>query len=59
MNKLLGMLGLAYRAGAISSGTNAAVDALRSGKAVFVIAASDISSNTRKLITDKIGRAHV
>lgn len=53
MNKLLGALGLAMKAGALVCGTNNVLDVIRKGKAKLVLLANDISENTRKLLTDK------
>ena len=55
MTKLLGMLGLAKKAGRLVVGTKNAIAAVRGGKAKLVIAASDISDATRKRISDKTG----
>lgn len=53
LNKLLGALGLALKAGALVCGTNNVLDAVRNGQAKLVLLANDISDNTRKLLTDK------
>ena len=53
MKKPLGILGLANKAGAVASGTNNVLNAVRSGKARLVILANDISDNTAKLLTNK------
>ncbi|MBQ0092061.1 MAG: ribosomal L7Ae/L30e/S12e/Gadd45 family protein [Clostridiales bacterium] len=53
MTKAEGVIGLARRAGQIAVGTNGTLDAIRSGKAKLVLIASDVSENTRKLLTDK------
>ncbi len=52
MKKLLGMLGLAKRAGKISTGTFICEKMIKSKKARLVILASDASSNTEKQIKD-------
>ena len=52
LDKALGMLGLAKRAGKISGGSELCEAAVRSGSAKLVIIASDISENGRKAITD-------
>ncbi len=52
MDKALGLLGLACRAGRISGGSDAAEDAVRSGKAELVIIAEDTSANGKKAICD-------
>lgn len=51
--KLLGLLGLAQRAGKLKSGEFSAEKSLQSGKAELVIIAGDASDNTRKKFTDK------
>jgi len=53
MNKVLGILGLAKRAGALAIGTNSVLESVRKGKALLVLIASDASSNTQKQLTDK------
>ena len=54
MNKnTLGVIGLAYRARGIATGTNQVLEAIRARKAKLVIIASDVSENTRKNLTDK------
>ena len=50
MEKIFGMLGLARRAGKLIYGSDAAVNAVRSGKAKAVILAADASDRTKKLI---------
>lgn len=52
MDKLLGMLGLACRAGKIAVGTKAATDSIRSEKAKLALLASDAAPNASKRITD-------
>lgn len=52
MDKALGLLGLAKRAGRISGGSELCEAAVRAGTAKLVIIASDISDNGRKAITD-------
>ncbi len=52
MDKALGLIGLAKRAGRIAAGEEAVKDSVRFGKAQVVILASDASDNTRKNITD-------
>ena len=52
MNKLLGMMGLAKKAGQVSVGTEPCRDAMRAGKARLVIMACDVSENTAKRIGD-------
>jgi ribosomal protein L7Ae-like RNA K-turn-binding protein len=51
--KLLGLLGLAQRAGKLKSGEFSAEKSLQSRKAKLVIIAGDASDNTRKKFTDK------
>lgn len=53
MNKILGILGLAKRAGALAVGTNSVLEAVRKGKALLVLIASDVSDNTKKQLHDK------
>lgn len=50
INKIFGLIGLAKRAGRVSCGEAACKDAIRFGKAKFVIIASDASENTAKSI---------
>ena len=50
---ILRMLGLARRARKLAVGTDAAIDAARSGKAAVVVLASDASERTKKQIGDK------
>ena len=50
MNKLLGMLGLAKRAGKVSTGTFICEKMIKSGAARLVILAEDASDNTAKAI---------
>jgi len=52
-DKVMGMLGLARRAGKIIFGSDAAVSAVRSGGAKLVIMAEDASERTKKLMTNK------
>ncbi len=52
MDKFLGMLGLAHKAGKTAVGTKAATDSIRSGKARLAILASDTAENARKRIKD-------
>lgn len=51
--KLLGALGLAARAGKIVFGTQNVCDALKEGRVLLVIEASDNSENTRKRLSDR------
>lgn len=52
-NKLLSMLGLCRRAGAMVIGTDLVTKSLPSGRVRLVIYADDSSQNTEKKITDK------
>lgn len=47
-NKILGLLGMAKRAGFIIQGFDAAVKATADKKAVLVLAAEDVSEKTKK-----------
>ncbi len=53
MSNVLGILGLARRAGAIAIGTNSVLEAVRKGKAKLVLLAGDASDNTKKQLYDK------
>ena len=53
MEKIFGMLGLARGAGKLIYGSDAAVNAVRSGKAKAVILAADASDRTKKLMRNK------
>lgn len=53
MEKIFGMLGLARRAGKLIYGSDAAVNAVCSGKAKAVILAADASDRTKKLMRNK------
>ncbi len=46
--KVMGMLGLAMRAGKLACGEGKAADTVRSGKAVLLILATDAGPNTEK-----------
>ena len=52
LNKLLGMLGLAKRAGKISTGSFICTKEIRSRRAKLVLLAGDASDNTKKAISD-------
>lgn len=52
MTKLLNMIGLAKRAGKVSTGTFICEKAIKSRSAKLVILALDASENTKKTITD-------
>lgn len=51
--RTLGVLGLAARARKLTCGTQNVCDALRLGKAAIVLAATDISDNTKKRLFDR------
>lgn len=53
MDRILSMMGLAYKAGRLVSGEFASEKAVKEGKARLVIIASDASDNTKKLFYDK------
>ena len=57
--KILRMLGLARRAGKIVLGSEAAADAVRSGKAHIAFVATDSSDRTKKLLNNKCTSFHV
>ena len=52
MNKALGMLGLAKRAGKVQSGEFLCDKAIKSGQSHLIIIASDISENSKQAICD-------
>ena len=52
MKKLLGMVGLAKRAGKISTGAFVCDKMIKTRRAKLVILASDASDNTKKTVTD-------
>lgn len=52
MKKALGLLGLAKRAGRVSSGESACKEAIRFGSSYLILLANDASANTKKNITD-------
>lgn len=52
-NNTLGVIGLAARARGIAVGTNQVIEAVRSGKALLVLIAADVSDNTQKTLSDK------
>lgn len=52
MDKVLGMIGLAKRAGKIASGEFMCDKAIKSGQSRLIIIASDISENSKKSICD-------
>ena len=51
-NKIYSLLGLAQRAGKISSGEFMTEQSVKAGKAVLIIVAEDASANTKKNFTD-------
>ena len=52
MEKVMGLIGLAKKAGKVLTGESAVKEAIRFGKAVIVFIAEDASENTKKSITD-------
>ncbi len=52
MDAVLGMIGLAKRAGKVSTGLDVAESDIRKGKSKLIIIAGDISQNGRKSVTD-------
>lgn len=52
MKKAIGLLGLAKKAGRVSSGESACKEAVRYGSSRLIILAEDASENTVKNITD-------
>lgn len=52
MNKVLGMLGLAKRAGKVQTGEFLCDKAIKNGQSRLIIIAADISENSRKAICD-------
>ena len=50
MDKLLGMLGLAKRAGKVTSGEFLCEKAIKSGQSKLIIIASNISENAKKAV---------
>ena len=52
LNKLFGMLGLAKRAGKVSTGAFVCDKMIKSGRARLVILAGDASQNTKKSVRD-------
>ncbi len=53
VNKALARLGLAMRAGKLTSGEERVLEAIRSGLAQLVVMARDASARTRKIVADK------
>ena len=52
-DRLLGMLGLAVRAGKVSFGVFSTLKALDEGRAMLVVAASDIGQSNKRAIENK------
>ena len=52
MNKVMGMLGLAKRAGKVQTGEFLCVKAIKNGQSQLIIIAEDISDKSKKAITD-------
>lgn len=52
MDKLLQMIGMAKKAGKVTTGGFLCEKSVKSGESFLVIIASDISANSRKTITD-------
>ena len=53
MQKVLQLLGLAFRAKKVISGEDFCIEAIRKGEAKYLFLASDAGINTTKRITDK------
>lgn len=53
MDKLLNLLGLAMRAGQVTSGEETVIKAIQNKKAKLVIIATDTSDGSKKTIQDK------
>ena len=58
-SKVLGLLGLAERAGKVASGEFSTEKMVKERRARLVIVAEDASENTKKLFTDKCAFYHV
>ena len=52
-DKKLNMLGIAMKAGKVTSGEDMTLESVKAGKACLVIVATDASDNTKKLFHDK------
>lgn len=59
INKALGALGLARKAGKCTVGTDLIVDAMRKETGKLLVMASDISDATRKKLTDTASFHHI
>ncbi len=53
MKKYEGVIGLAFRARKLATGTESVLDAIRAGKSALVLVAADASEDTKKKISDK------
>lgn len=58
-DKILGMIGLAKKAGRLVSGEFMTEEVIKDGAAQLVIIASDVSENTRKKFTNSCSYYHV
>lgn len=58
-DKILSMIGLATKAGKVASGEFAVESAVKKGKAILVIVASDASDNTKKSFKNMGAYYHV
>lgn len=58
-DKLLSLIGLAQKAGKVSSGEFSTEKSVREGKAFCVIVALDASDNTKKNFTDMCSYYHI
>lgn len=58
-DKVLGMIGLAQKAGKVVSGEFMTEGAIKDGSAKLVIIASDVSENTRKKFSNSCSYYHV
>lgn len=59
MDSVLGMIGMAKRAGKVVTGAEICEAAIKKGKSKLIIIAGDISENGRKAITDACKYYHV
>jgi ribosomal protein L7Ae-like RNA K-turn-binding protein len=51
--RLLGLMGIALRAGKLTAGQEPTLKSIRQGKAELIILAADASANTKKVFYDK------
>lgn len=58
-NPWYSLIGLAFRAGFVTTGEEAVLSTIRSNKAKLVIVAEDASERTRKTFQDKCSHYHV